>query len=100
MQISIRMRYFRSPTEKIAAANRPSDDTNRSRMHVNTSIQIHCTIKIAFANLTLFACMCTYSKEGVFNAKVTYQEIHDNYSHENKEEDEDCVGHARVVQTV
>ena len=57
MQISVPMRFFRSLNEKIGAANRPPDDADRIRMHVDTPIEINRTQKIALANLTLFACM-------------------------------------------
>ena len=42
-KFSSEMRYFCSPTEKFAAANRPSDDGDCGRMHVNTPTEINGT---------------------------------------------------------
>ena len=56
------MRIFCSPTKKIGAASRPSDDGNRNMMHMNTPTEINETQKITFVDLTQFAYMCTQSK--------------------------------------
>ena len=51
---------FKCNTEKFPAANRPSDDWDRSRMHMNTPTEINGTQKNRIRRWYLtFACMCT-----------------------------------------
>ena len=73
-QICAWLWFFHSLAKKIAAANRPFDAADYSRMHINTPIAIHENQKISnLSNRASFAFMCTVHRLNLvfeFNSSV------------------------------